>query len=267
MATFQKLLLTGAGGGLGRALRQPLARLTNKLRLSDVADLGEAAAHEEIVRCDLGDFDAMLALLKGVDAVVHLGGVSTDGPFEPILNANIRGVYNLYEAARINGTKRIVFASSNHVIGFYRQDEAIDANVPLRPDGNYGVSKAFGEALSRYYFDRYGMETVCLRIGSSFEKPRDRRMLATWLSYADLDTLVERALTAPEVGHTIVYGMSNNKEVWWDNREAEHLGWKAKDSSEPYRAECEALPPLATDDPARVYQGGKFVAMGPFAPR
>jgi uronate dehydrogenase len=203
-------------------------------------------------------------MLADVDAVVHLGGVSVDGPFEPILNANIRGVYNLYEAARHHSVKRVVFASSNHVIGFYRQDERIDVNAPLRPDGNYGVSKAFGEALSRYYFDRFGIETVCLRIGSSFEKPRDRRMLSTWLSYGDLFSLVERALVAPNAGHAIVYGMSNNRDVWWDNAGASHLGWVAQDSSEQYRPECEALPALAPDDPVRVYQGGKFVTLGPF---
>ena len=262
---INRLLLTGAAGGLGKVLRPRLAPLANKLRLSDVANLGDVGPDEELVHCDLGDFDAMLALLDGVDSVVHLGGMSIDGPFEPILNANIRGVYNLYEAARIKGTRRVLFASSNHVVGFHKQSERIDADALLRPDGNYGMSKAFGEAASRFYFDRYGIETVCMRIGSSFPKPLDRRMMSTWLSYDDLTSLVTCALLAPEVGHTIVYGASDNKPAWWDNSKAAHLKWVPKDSSEPFRAEMEAtaihLPP---DDIAMQYQGGGFVKLGPF---
>ena len=262
---INRLLLTGAAGGLGKVLRPRLAPLAKKLRLSDVANLGDAGPDEELMPCDLGNFDAMQALLDGVDSVVHLGGMSTDGPFEPILNANIRGVYNLYEAARISGTKRIVFASSNHAIGFHKQSEQLDADAPLRPDGNYGISKAFGEATAQYYFDRFGIETVSMRIGSSFPKPRDRRMMSTWLSYDDLTSLVTCALLAPNVGHTIVYGASDNKLTWWDNKKAAHLGWTPKDSSEPFRAEMEAstvhLPP---DDIAIQYQGGGFVKLGPF---
>jgi uronate dehydrogenase len=205
------------------------------------------------------------ALLQGIDAVVHLGGISTEQPFDAILQANIVGAYNLYEAARQHGVKRIVFASSNHVTGFYRQDEVIDATMPVRPDGYYGLSKAFGENLSRFYFDRYGIETVCLRIGSSFPEPRDRRMLATWLSYDDLERLVVASLTAPVVGHSIVFGMSDNTTTWWDNTAARHVGFRPQDSSEPFRAALEAAQPtLDRQDPAVIYQGGAFVRMGPF---
>jgi uronate dehydrogenase len=205
------------------------------------------------------------ALLQGMDAVVHLGGISTEQPFDAILQANIVGAYNLYEAARRHGVKRIVFASSNHVTGFYRQDEVIDATMPVRPDGYYGLSKAFGENLSRFYFDRYGIETVCLRIGSSFPEPRDRRMLATWLSYDDLERLVVASLTAPVVGHSIVFGMSDNATTWWDNTQARHIGFRPQDSSEPFRAAREAAQPaLDHQDPAVIYQGGAFVRMGPF---
>ena len=262
---INRLLITGAAGGLGRVLRPRLAPLANKLRLSDVANLGDAASNEELMPCDLGDFDAMLALLDGVDSVVHLGGMSIDGAFEPILNANIRGVYNLYEAARLKGTKRILFASSNHVVGFHKQSDRLDADALLRPDGNYGMSKAFGEAASRFYFDRYGIETVCMRIGSSFPKPIDRRMMSTWLSFDDLTRLVTCALLAREVGHTIIYAASDNKPSWWDNSKAAHLGWTPKDSSEPFRAEMEATAKhLPADDIAMQYQGGGFVKLGPF---
>ena len=265
MSIFQRLLLTGAAGGLGRELRPRLKRHCTTLRLSDIADLGPAGEGEEIHPAKLEDRAAVRELLRDVSAVVHLGGVSTEQPFDPILQANIIGAYNLYEAARKQGVKRIVFASSNHVTGFYRQDEVITPQDPMRPDGLYGISKAFGENLSRFYFDRYGIETACLRIGSSFPAPRDRRMLATWLSYDDLERLVLACLTAPVVGHSVIYGLSDNTTKWWDNTSAAHLGYRAQDSSEPFRAETQARQPsIDLADPAAVYQGGAFVRIGPF---
>ncbi|WP_080894149.1 NAD-dependent epimerase/dehydratase family protein, partial [Ralstonia solanacearum] len=161
-----RLLLTGAGGHLGKVLRERLACYADVLRLSDIAELGAARAGEEVVPCNLADAQAVDALVEGVDAIVHLGGISVERPFEAILPANIQGTYHLYEAARRHGVKRIVFASSNHAIGFYRQGEVIDARVPTRPDGYYGLSKVFGEQLGSFYFDRYGIETVAIRIGS-----------------------------------------------------------------------------------------------------
>ena len=262
---FKRLLLTGAAGGLGRVLRPRLKAYCEVLRLSDLADLGRPAEGEELRQLPLQDAAAVHQLLDGVDAVVHLGGVSVEAAFEPILQANILGVYNLYEAARKHGVKRVLFASSNHVTGFYRQDEVIDAGAPVRPDGLYGVSKAFGENLARFYFDRHGIETACLRIGSSFAEPKDRRMLATWMSFDDLERLVVSCLGAPVVGHSIVYGMSDNRTTWWDNTQARHLGYRPQDSSEPFRAAVEARQPvLDFNDPAVIYQGGAFVRTGPF---
>ena len=262
---FARLLLTGAAGGLGRELRTRLKAHCGVLRISDIAELGAAAPGEELAPAALEQADAVLALLAGVDAVVHLGGISVEGPFEPILQANIVGVYNLYEAARKQRVRRIVFASSNHVTGFYRQDEVIDPSMPMRPDGYYGLSKAFGENLAQFYFDRYGIETVSLRIGSSFPEPKDRRMLATWLSYDDLERLVLAALTAPVVRHSVIYGVSDNATSWWDNTSARHVGYRPQDSSEPFRAALEARQPvLDPNDPATRYQGGGFVTKGPF---
>ena len=264
-APFNRLLLTGAAGGLGRQLRPRLKRLCTTLRLSDIGDLGAAAAGEELRPARLEDAQAVHALLAGVDALVHLGGVSTEQPWQPILEANVMGVVHLYEAARKHGVKRIVFASSNHVTGFYRQDEVIGPQDPVRPDGFYGLSKAWGENVSRFYFDRYGIETACLRIGSSFPEPKDRRMLATWLSYDDLDRLVTACLTTPVLGHTIVYGVSDNTTTWWDNTSARHIGFKPQDSSERFRAALEAKQPtIDLTDPAALYQGGAFVRTGPF---
>ncbi|MDQ2183600.1 NAD(P)-dependent oxidoreductase [Alcaligenaceae bacterium A4P071] len=256
--------MTGAGGNLGRVLRDRLKPYADVLRLSDLNDVGPAAENEEVVTCDLADAPGVLALVEGVDAIVHLGGVSVERPFDEILPANIQGVYNLYEAARKHGVKRVVFASSNHAIGFYPQGQTIDTDVPLRPDGYYGISKAFGENLSRFYFDRYGIETVCLRIGSSFPEARDRRMLITWLGYDDLTHLIVQSLFVADVGHTIVYGASANRDSWWDNRLAAHLNFTPKESSEQFRAKVESQPPLAADDIAGKYQGGAFVKAGPF---
>lgn len=259
-----RLLITGAGGNLGSVLRKRLKPYTDVLRLSDISDLGAAGEGEEIVLCDLADADAVHELVRGVDAIVHLGGVSVERPFEEILPANILGVYNVYEAVRKHGIKRVVFASSNHAIGFYPQNARLDADVPLRPDGYYGLSKAFGENLSRFYFDRYGIETVCLRIGSSFPEAKDRRMLVTWLGYDDLTHLVTQSLFVPDVGHTIVFGVSANRDSWWDNSKAVHLGFHPKQSSEQFRAKVESEPALAENDPAGKFQGGAFVKAGPF---
>lgn len=260
-----RLLLTGAAGGLGQALRSRLKANCKVLRLSDLAELGEAGDGEELVTADLADADAVKAMVKDVDAIVHLGGVSVEGPFGPILQANILGLYNLYEAARIHGVSRIVFASSNHVTGYYRQGETIDAAAPPRPDGLYGVSKAFGEDLSRFYFDRYGIETACVRIGSSFAEPKDRRMLATWLSHDDLHRLITACLTTPVLGHSIIFGMSDNAVTWWDNRLARHIGYQPQDSSDVFREAVYARTPEPDlKDPAVQFQGGGFVKVGPF---
>jgi uronate dehydrogenase len=261
---FHRLLLTGAAGGLGRELRRRLIAHCAVLRLSDVADLGAAGSGEEVRQADLADAGAVLALLEGVDAVIHLGGISTEQPWEAILPANIVGTYNVYEAARRHGVRRVVFASSNHVTGFYRQDEVIPAGAPPRPDGLYGVSKAFGENLAQLYHDRHGIETVSLRIGSSFRAPINRRMLATYLSFDDLERLVLAALTAPVVRHTVICGVSANARLWWDNTPARHLGYVPQDSSAPWVAEIERTePPADPGDPANIYQGGAFVRQGP----
>ena len=223
LKTHHRLLLTGAAGGLGQALRERLKSNCSVLRLSDRTDLGAVGAHEEIALADLADAAAVDAAVQGCDAIVHLGGVSVEGPFGPILQANILGLYHLYESARTHGVKRIVFASSNHVTGYYSQGETIDATAPARPDGMYGLSKAFGEDLSRFYFDRHGIETACVRIGSSFPEPRDRRMLATWLSYDDLHRLISACLSTPALRHSIIFGMSHNAVTWSDNPCARHI--------------------------------------------
>jgi uronate dehydrogenase len=259
-----RLLLTGAAGALGTVLRQRLKPHARILRVSDIEAMGDAQDGEEVVPCDLADKLAVDRLVAGCDAIVHMGGISVERPFEDILDANIRGAFHLYEGARRHGVRRVVFASSNHVVGFHEQGCMLDADAARRPDGYYGLSKSFGEDLSRFYFDRYGIETACLRIGSSYAQPKDRRMLSTWLSYDDLVELVRCALFAPTLGHTIVYGVSANPQAWWDNRKAAHLGFQPRDSSAPHSVRVHAQAPLSRDDPAARFQGGAFVTHGPF---
>jgi uronate dehydrogenase len=263
---FKRLLLTGAAGTLGRMLRPRMKRYCETLRVSDLAAMDPAGAGEEVVVAPLEDEAAMYALLEGVDAVLHFGGVSIEKPFGTVLPANIVGAYNLYEAARRRGTRRIVFASSNHVTGFYGQGETIPAHVVPRPDSYYGLSKAFGENLAQFYFDRHGLETVSIRIGSCLPEPQDRRHLSSWISHDDMERLLVAALSAPVVGHSIIYGASDNRTTWWDNSQGKHVGYRPQDSSEPWRAAVEAAQPhIDPSRPEARYQGGAFVVLGPFA--
>ncbi|MGU3401123.1 NAD-dependent epimerase/dehydratase family protein [Brucellaceae bacterium D45D] len=256
---MKRLLITGAAGGLGRVMRERLKDQAEILRLSDITSLGIAESNEEVVPCDLGDAAAVMKLVDGCDGIVHLGGISVEGPFNKILNANILGMYNLYEAARAHGHPRILFASSNHTIGFYKQDQYIDANAPIRPDGLYGVSKCFGEALAHMYHDKFGQETAIVRIGSCFEEPKNHRMLSTWMSYDDFASLVACVFQAPMLGCPTIWGISDNDSKWWDNKQASYLGWKPQDNAERFRAELErTIDRPKKDTPLAIYQGGPF---------
>jgi uronate dehydrogenase len=258
------VLITGAAGSLGRQLRLAGPALAARVRLTDRIASADLAPHEEDRLAELGDLEAVLPVVEGCDAIVHLGGHAREGSFPTILDANIVGTYNVYEAARRCGVKRIVLASSVHAVGFYERTETIDAARPTRPDTLYGVSKVFGESLARYYFDRFGIESVCLRIGSCFPEPTDRRHLITWLSYRDFRQLVMLSLTAPRVGHMICFATSRNSRAFWDNRAAAILGYAPQDSADDYAEKVFA----ATDqgdpnDPAVRYQGGIYCAFRP----
>lgn len=240
---YDNILLTGAAGLLGSELRKQLAKSVKHVRSTDIAPLHHPAPNEELVQADLGDADAAIQLVDGIDAIVHFGGLSKEADFDLINRVNILGFQRLYEAARQSGVKRVVFASSVHAIGFYDQTDVIDARAPTRPDSFYGVAKVFGESLAQLYWDKYGLETVSIRIGSCEPKPSTHRHLLTWLSFDDMWQLVERSLTVPRVRHTIVYGASANSATFWDNRWASHLGYRPKDAADPFYAQ------IASDDP------------------
>ena len=261
---LNQLLITGANGQLGSLCRERLRPLAKTVRLTDRAGLGEVAEHEEIVHCDLTDKDGLAMLVDGCDGIVHMGGRADEDRWEIIRDANIDGMFNLYEAARASSvTPRIVFASSNHAIGAYPVTDRLDATSLPRPDGLYGLSKAFGESLAQMYFDKYGIETASIRIGSCFPKPRNHRMLSTWLSHGDLISLIERIFLVPVLGCPIIYGVSANAASWWDNCGAAFLGWTPQDSADPYRAVIEATQPAPDpNETENRFQGGRLMTAG-----
>jgi uronate dehydrogenase len=214
---------------------------------------------ESFVRADLADPAQVAPIVEGIDAIVHLGGFSVEGPWETILSANIVGTQVLYEAARRAGVRRIVFASSNHAVGFYRRDRPIDHAVPPRPDTRYGLSKAFGEALGALYADKHGLRVLNLRIGNVADAPIDRRRLAIWISPADLMQLVRIGIEHPDLRYEIVYGASDNARAWWDNRRAHELGYRPGGRAEDHAARvlAAAEPPDPVGDR---FQGGAFCA-------
>ena len=252
---MKTILITGAAGDVGTHLRRELAAKYN-IRASDLRSL-KKIAKETYMRADVSKMADALRITKGVDAIVHLGGYSVEGPWEGILSANIIGCYNVFEAARRNGVKRIIFPTSNHAVGFYKRAQTIDHHVYIKPDSRYGVSKVFGEALGSLYADKYGMEFLMVRIGNVNPVPIDKRRLSIWISPRDIAQLVSIGIEHPGIKFEIVYGISANKRAWYDNSNAFRLGYKPQDNSETYAAEV-----LAKEKPgdptAEIYQGGVF---------
>ncbi len=224
------VLITGAAGRIGTVLRAGLDEDFD-LRLTDVVAVDDGA----FVAADLSDAGAVDRVVAGVDAVVHLGAVPDEAPFADIAGPNLHGAFHVFDAARRHGARRVVYASSNHATGMYPVGAPLDGSQPPRPDGIYGASKVWGEALGRMFAERFGLEVVCLRIGSFRERPTERRELATWLSHGDAVRLVRAALTAPHVGFEIVYGVSRNTRAWWPLTGA--LGYDPQDDAEAYAAE------------------------------
>jgi uronate dehydrogenase len=252
------ILLTGAAGGVAQMIRPLLAR-HYRLRLSDRQAVADLAPGEEFVAADLGDMAALGRAVAGVDGIVHLGGFSLESDWETIRSANIDGAYNVFEAARLANVRRIVFASSNHAMGFYPRSETIPVEATVRPDTRYGLSKAFGEALGSLYADKYGAEVLSIRIGHIVPKPNNVRDLAIWLSPRDFVQLIRIGLETPGLRREIVYGMSDNARAWWDNTNARRLGYRPEDRSEDHAAELLAADPGPSgDDRVDLNQGGHF---------
>ena len=260
---MRRVLLTGAGGGIGRRMRKALANTYPILRSSDMVELEPAMDGEEVVRADLTVQEDLERIVDGVDGIIHLGGLSVEHEWDDILRTNIDGTYRLFEAAYKAGVKRIVFASSNHAIGFYPRGQILDGSERPRPDCRYGLSKVFGEALSQYFADNYGLGVLSIRIGWCFEKPETQRTLGSWVSIGDLAQLCRIGLETPDLHHEIVFGMSDNSRTWWDNKTARRLGYQPGDSSDIWAAEVDNSGiPEPGDAVGLAVQGGPFASEG-----
>lgn len=254
-----RILMTGASGAIGTSLRKLLAPVYPDLLLSDLKAPADLGSHEKFMAAELSDLAEVEAICEGVDGILHFGGYSVEGPWDDILQSNIIGCYNLFEAARRKGVKRVVFASSNHAVGFYPRHQRIGTDVTARPDSRYGVSKVFGEAVGALYADKHGMKVTCLRIGNFGDKPLDHRRLSIWLKPEDLAQLCRIGLEHPDIRFEIFYGASYNERAWWDNHRAYDLGYRPAGRAEEFRehafAEQAGLPPDPVSD---FYQGGAF---------
>lgn len=230
MLKQQRILVTGAAGSMGGFVRDILRGQVAVLRLSDIAPMN-AQPGEELWPADLADADALQRAMEGIDAVIHLAASLNVDDWQQTLDVNIAGTYNLYDAARRAGVRRVIYASSHHAVGMYPVEQRIGLDVRLRPDSLYGLSKCFGENLAQYHWDKSGLESVCWRIGSArvAPSPKEPREFTTWMSLPDLERLLVASLTARDVGCSLVYGVSKNGEVWWDNAEAAHLGFSPQD--------------------------------------
>lgn len=253
------ILITGAAGTIGRVLRQQLRGVYTHLRLADRVAQDPAGPGEEVLDLDVRDTQALEQAMAGIDCVVHLAGVPGEDAWEKILATNIDGCYQVFEAARRQRVPRVIFASSNHAVGFHRRSEALDARSVPRPDTRYGVSKVFGEAIGRLYADKHGMSVACLRIGTfrTPDRPSDVRQLRSWISHRDLVQLVRRCIDHPRYHFLVAYGVSANTRSNWSNADVAFLGYAPQDNAETYAPEIEAMS-LAEDPLAAQFHGGFY---------
>jgi len=254
MLAEQTWVLTGAAGNVAGCLRPALEGRVARMRLLDLSAVAPLRAHEEAIACDLRDLAALTAALAGADGAIHLGGIADEAPFADLAAVNIVGTYNVLEAARRGGVRRVVFASTNHVTGLYPGNVTVEPTMPARPDSLYGASKAAGEALCRLYAEKFGIGIACIRIGTFEQAPPDARSLRTWLSPADCAAAFLAAMTAPDLSFAIFYGVSRNSRRFWDLAAGEALGYDPHDDAERFAATIEGT--TADDDP----QGGRFAS-------
>lgn len=257
-APARPVLITGASGALGRKVTEALGARGWKLVLTDIAPFPDPVpASARFVRTDLEDGVAVLRLAEGCGTILHFGGISTDHPFETVIGPNIRGLYHVYEAAR-REKARVMFASSNHSIGFHERTEKLDADCQFLPDSFYGLSKAYGELMGRFYWFKHGVENVNIRIGSSFPEPVNARMLATWLAYSDLVELCARATLTERTGSCVIWGASANTRTFWRSDARAALGWLPRETADHFAGQVGNI--VSGDPVEERYQGGGYCA-------
>jgi uronate dehydrogenase len=255
---MKRILLTGAAGGIGSRLRRLLPPFYD-LVLTDLNTPADLKESETFVPADLGDPASVEKAISGVEGIIHLGGMSVEAPWETILQSNIVGTYNLFEVARKQGVRRVVFASSNHVVGFYPRTQTVGHDVLPLPDTRYGVSKAFGEALGALYAYKFGISVLCIRIGNFADQPTNERQLSIWLKPEDLVSLIRIGLDRHNLVYEVVYGCSDNARAWSDNSRARRLGYDPEGRSEEFaEAALAAEATISLDDVAAFFQGGPF---------
>jgi uronate dehydrogenase len=259
MTVRKTVLVTGAAGALATRLRARL-RDSYALRLTDLRQPQDLAAEETFIAADLSHLDEVETAARGVDAIVHLGGASVERAWDEIVSCNIVGSYNLFEAARRQGVQRVVFASSNQVLGFHRRTRRLGADAPLRPSSRYGVSKMVGEGLGSLYADKHGLRVLCIRIGRCCEKPEDERRLSLWLHPDDLAQLVRIGIEHPDLHFDVVHGLSNNARAWVDNQRAFALGYRPAHDAEAHAAAA-LSGSAARDAVADLFMGGRLCAL------
>jgi len=257
------IAITGAAGSIGGVLRQGLRRPGRTLRLIDVAELGTAGQGEDIVQADLLDAEAATHALAGIDTLIHLAVDIREGDWEIGFPLNYQLSWNSFEAARLGGAKRIVFASSVQAVGYHPASNPIGLAARIRPSGLYGVYKAFGEALASMFVDKHGLDALCLRIASFHERPVDRRMLRTWLSHADAVRLFDAAIEAPMTGGEFLtcYGISSNATAGLSKENWDRMGYVPEDDAEAFRAEVEAAGDTLTERGLATH-GGDYASVG-----
>ncbi|NAZ35734.1 NAD(P)-dependent oxidoreductase [Rubellimicrobium sp. CFH 75288] len=259
---LRKIVLTGAAGALGSALREPLSRMAEALTSVDLAPApSPGPANESWVQADCAEMEAMAPLMEGADTVVHFAAIPDERPFEELLRPNFVASYVVWEAAHRAGARRVVYASSVHAVGMWETNAGIGPDAAHRPDTFYGLSKCFSEDLARLYWEKRGLEAVCLRIFSATEEPGNARALGTWLSRGDLVHLVERAVDTPVTGFCVVHGISANDRAPVSNAPAAFLGYRPRDNAEDWAPRLLSGPRPDPADPAHSRLGGPFAAI------
>jgi uronate dehydrogenase len=250
---IEKIVLTGAAGKIGRRMRRPLAQLCRQLVSTDIVPLTAVADNEVVTQIDLTDPAAVEALARGAHAIVHFAGYPREAGWDIIIPSNIVTATNLWEAAVKNGVGRVLYASTNHVVGFHPVDRHIGVNDEVKCDSRYGVSKAFTEVLARFYYEKYGIASLGVRIGRCEDRPTDERMLSTWIHPDDLASILALGLEHP-IRSDLIYGISDNASAWCSNPRDGGLPYTAR-----HRADDHPLDEQAQGTSANWrFQGGPF---------
>jgi uronate dehydrogenase len=260
---LNKIVLTGAAGKLGSVLRKPLAEMCRELVTTDIADsIAGLGPNETYAKADLSNLDQVMDVMEGADMVVHFGAIGDEAPWDDILQSNIVGAYTVWEAAHRHGVRRVVYASSIHAVGMHPKTDFIDTTARHRPDTYYGLAKCFAEDLASLYWDKRGVESVCMRIYSCEETVNNARALGSWLSHGDLIRMVKSAIETPTVGFTIVWGVSNNDRVPVNNSRASFLGYRPQDNAEVHAirvlSQAALMDPQNSED---MCHGGPFAVV------